>query len=142
MNSLRVEQLQRILPRCPDPAAWAAALNLAMARFDIDSRERQAAFLAQVGHEAAQLTRLTENLNYGAKQLLKVWPGRFPTLDKALQYERNPQKLANYVYGKRLGNGDEDFVTITRRINGGVAGLKERIALWDRARDLLAGLSG
>lgn len=38
--------------------------------------------------------------------MLKVWPKRFPTPEKAAEYERNPEKLANYVYASRLGNGD------------------------------------
>jgi len=38
---------------------------------------------------------------------MQVWPRRFPTLKKARTYERNPEKLANYVYASRLGNGDE-----------------------------------
>jgi putative chitinase len=39
---------------------------------------------------------------------MKVWPKRFPTLEKAQEYARQPEKLANYVYAKRLGNGDVD----------------------------------
>ena len=31
----------------------------------------------------------------------------FPTEAKALQYERKPEKIANLVYGSRMGNGDE-----------------------------------
>ena len=37
---------------------------------------------------------------------MAVWKKRFPTLDKAQPYEHQPEKLANYVYAKRLGNGD------------------------------------
>jgi putative chitinase len=36
---------------------------------------------------------------------MRTWPKRFPTLAIALQYERNPEKLANYVYANRMGNG-------------------------------------
>lgn len=61
-------------------------------------------FLAQVLHESMMLERLEENLNYSAERLMKVWPKRFPTLAKARLYERNPEDLANYVYGGRLGN--------------------------------------
>ena len=35
-----------------------------------------------------------------------TWPKRFPTIEKAVEYERNPEKIANFVYAKRLGNGD------------------------------------
>lgn len=46
-----------------------------------------------------------ENLNYttGAR-IREVWPTRFPTLASAQPYVRNPQALANKVYGGRLGN--------------------------------------
>ena len=61
-------------------------------------------FLAQLGHESRGLTNLEEGLNYSASRLMEVWPSRFPTIEIARQYERNPEKLANFVYGGRLGN--------------------------------------
>jgi len=36
---------------------------------------------------------------------MQVWPSRFPTLESAQPYEHNPEKLADYVYSGRLGNG-------------------------------------
>ena len=83
------------------------ALNTAMARFGIDSPARAAAFLAQVAHESNELRHLVESLNYAAERLVQVWPRRFPTLDFARQYDRQPEKIANYVYANRLGNADE-----------------------------------
>ena len=47
-----------------------------------------------------------ENLNYTAARLMEVWPSRFRTLAIARQYERNPQKLGNFVYANRMGNGN------------------------------------
>jgi putative chitinase len=38
---------------------------------------------------------------------MEVWPKRFPTLGSASAFARNPEKLANKVYGGRLGNGPE-----------------------------------
>jgi putative chitinase len=49
----------------------------------------------------------SENLNYSASGLLKVFPKYFKTLAEAQQYERKPEKIANRVYGNRMGNGDE-----------------------------------
>ncbi|HQR98171.1 MULTISPECIES: glycoside hydrolase family 19 protein [unclassified Polaromonas] len=63
-------------------------------------------FLGQVLHESAGLTRFSENLNYSADRLCKVWPSRFHTLADARPYERNPEALANRVYGGRMGNTD------------------------------------
>lgn len=61
-------------------------------------------FLGQILHESGMLERLTENLNYSATRLMQVWPKRFPTLESAVPYERNPQRLAERVYGGRMGN--------------------------------------
>lgn len=61
-------------------------------------------FLGQILHESAMLTKMVEAMSYSAERLMVVWPGRFPTLELAKPYERNPEKLANYVYGGRLGN--------------------------------------
>jgi putative chitinase len=61
-------------------------------------------FLAQLGHESSGLTSKDENLNYSAAGLMKTWPSRFPTLEFAKKYERDPQKIANFVYGGRMGN--------------------------------------
>lgn len=61
-------------------------------------------FLAQLGHESEGLTHKEENLNYSATGLMKTWPSRFPTLEFAKKYERNPEKIANFVYGGRMGN--------------------------------------
>jgi putative chitinase len=103
---LSAAELARIYPACRKPAQWVGPLETAMARFGIDRPGRIAAFLAQVGHESAECNRVTENLNYSAKGLMETWPGRFPTLAKAQEYARQPEKIANYVYAGRMGNGD------------------------------------
>jgi putative chitinase len=61
-------------------------------------------FLGQILHESGMLTTFTENLNYSAERLCMVWPYRFPTMDDARPYARNPEALANRVYGGRMGN--------------------------------------
>ncbi|NHZ33988.1 glycoside hydrolase family 19 protein [Massilia rubra] len=63
-------------------------------------------FMAQVMHESAALTRTVENLRYSAQRLVKVWPQRFlprGPLDPA-SYAEDEARLANAVYGGRLGN--------------------------------------
>jgi len=72
----------------------------------IDTTARLAAFIAQVGHESGNFARIEENLNYSTEGLLATFKSRF-TPETALQYARNPEKIANYVYGNRLGNGSE-----------------------------------
>jgi putative chitinase len=86
---------------------WVDALNATFERFDISTPLRQAAFIGQAGHECGNFRIMEENLNYRAETLMKVWPRRFPTLEFAKQYERNPRKIANMVYANRMGNRDE-----------------------------------
>ena len=88
-------------------AEWVDALNATFERFDISTPFRQAAFIGQAGHECGNFRIMEENLNYRAETLMKVWPRRFPNLDFAKQYERNPKKIANMVYANRMGNRDE-----------------------------------
>lgn len=75
--------------------------------FDVNTKARQAAFLAQVGHESGGGVRLAENLHYSAQGLLKTWPRRF-TEETAPQYAAHgPEAIANCVYAGRNGNRDE-----------------------------------
>ena len=69
---------------------------------------RVAHFMAQVLHESGGLTIQFENLNYSAERLPKVWPSRFKPNGplNPTDYAHNPQKLANEVYGHRMGNTD------------------------------------
>jgi putative chitinase len=89
-----------------DPV-WADALNETFERFNIATPAQQASFIGQASHESGNFKMLVENLNYRAETLMKVWPKRFPTLDFAKQYERDPKKIANSVYANRMGNRDE-----------------------------------
>lgn len=94
--------------------AWADALAGACARYGIDTPTRVEDFIAQVLHESRLLTALEENLNYTTPtRLVSVWPTRFSSSTKTTKkryagdYVRNPQKLAEFVYGGRMGNGPE-----------------------------------
>ena len=89
------------------PDAVIAQIPSVMSTFKIDTALRLSHFLAQCGHESAGFKAIQENLNYGAKGLLGIFKKYFPTEAKALQYERKPEKIANLVYGSRVGNGDE-----------------------------------
>lgn len=61
-------------------------------------------FLGQILHESHGLSQCCENLNYSPERLCQVWPTRFRTLADARPYARNPEALANKVYGGRMGN--------------------------------------
>lgn len=105
---MNAEQLRRIMPYAgPLIAVYLPHLTAASVEFGINSTKRQAAWIAQLAHESAQLAQVEENLYYSAAALMKTWPKRFPTMDIAAQYARQPQKIANFVYANRMGNGDE-----------------------------------
>jgi len=78
-----------------------------METFQINTPLRMSHFLAQCAHESGNFKTVSENLNYGAKGLLRTFKKYFPTEAKALQYERKPEKIANLVYANRMGNGAE-----------------------------------
>jgi len=87
---------------------WVEPLEEVFHRYEINTPSRQAAFIGQCAHESANFRTLEENLNYSAEALMKTWPSRFPTLEAAQPYHRNPEKIANRVYGGRMGNGTEE----------------------------------
>ena len=96
--------------QCQDmglPQGWDLALNATFDRFGIDTPARQASFIGQCGHECNNFRTLEENLNYKAEALMRLWSKRFPTIEIANQYAKNPQKIANKVYADRMGNRDE-----------------------------------
>jgi putative chitinase len=203
-QGLTVDILVQMMPQLPQDRAalFLPYLVATMQEFDITTPLRAAAFLAQIAHESAQLSHLVENLNYSAGGLLKTFPKRF-TQETANDYARQPERIANRVYGGRGGNGAEasgdgyryrgrgliqltfrdnyrragkalglpiedqpdtvatpevgsrtagfywkdnglntpadagDLETITRRINGGLAGQQERLAYYERAKQAL-----
>jgi len=89
------------------PDAVIAQIPDTAAKFEINTPLRLAHFLAQCGHESGGFRLTKENLNYSAKGLNGTFKKYFPTLDSAVPYERKPDKIANKVYGGRMGNGPE-----------------------------------
>lgn len=75
--------------------------------YEINTPKRIAAFLAQTHHESGGYVWLTENLNYSADGLMRVFPKYFKTMEIAKAYARQPDKIANRTYADRMGNGDE-----------------------------------
>lgn len=179
--ALSIQQLQQILPNAgPKAGVFAPVLNAAMGRFGIVTPGRQAAFIAQIGHESGQLRYVRElgSNAYLAKYdtgKLAARLGNTPAADGDGQKYRGRgliqiTGLDNYLRcGEALGldlvNHPElleqpqhaaasaawywqkeglntladrgAFETITRRINGGLNGLDDRLELWARARKVL-----
>ena len=75
-------------------------------KFNITNNLRLAHFLSQCGHESGGFKAVSENLNYSADGLKKIFGKYFPgNLNES--YARQPEKIASRVYGNRMGNGDE-----------------------------------
>ena len=89
------------------PDSVIAMIPEVASKFEINTPLRLAHFLAQCGHESGGFRLTKENLNYSAKGLNGIFKKYFPTLESALPYERKPEKIANKVYGGRMGNGPE-----------------------------------
>jgi putative chitinase len=88
------------------PDSVIAQIPDTAAKFGITTPLRLAHFLAQVAHESGAFKAVTENLNYSADGLKKIFPKYFPG-NISESYSRNPEKIANKVYSARMGNGDE-----------------------------------
>ncbi len=96
--------IKNICPRCPNPQEVANALDTIPPQYGINTPDIYHEFIARLAVECAQFTDFEENLSYSATRLTQVWSGRFPTIEAAAPYAHNPEKLANKVYGGRLGN--------------------------------------
>ena len=107
MSLITAEQFHKLFPLAQDPQSWADSMNEVFPNYDINTPQRVAAFLAQCGHESGGWTVFEENLNYSAQGLMKVFPKYFPTQDLANAYAKQPEKIANRIYGGRMGNGPE-----------------------------------
>jgi len=86
---------------------WVEWLNYTFRKYEIVTNIRKAHFIGQAAHESNWFKHLEENLNYSANGLMSIWGSRFPDMAIAQQYARNPQKIANKVYGGRFGNTEE-----------------------------------
>lgn len=89
-------------------AKWLEPLEETFSKYEINTPQRQAAFIGQCAHESGNFKTLQENLNYSAEGLMRTWPSRFPTKEIADQYARQPAKIAGKVYNGRLGNTSEE----------------------------------
>ena len=89
------------------PDSVLEELPMIIEKFGCTSPLRLAHFLAQCAHESGGFKTVTENLNYSAEGLKKIFPKYFPgNLNES--YARKPEKIANRVYGGRMGNGPEE----------------------------------
>jgi putative chitinase len=177
------QQLLKIYPNARSQAGvFISVLNSAMARHNINTPRRIAAFLAQVGHESGQLQyvrelggdqylskydtgalaarlgntpepdgdgqkyrgrgliQITGRHNYRQCSLALFGDERLLALPESLEEPQWAAESAAWFWERNGLNelADRDqFNSITRRINGGLNGLEERLQLWARARAVL-----
>ena len=103
--NLTLEHVSAILKGNKEVETWHKAMAKVLPKYKIDTPERIAGFLAQCGHESNNFTLLEENLQYRAETLDKIFPKYFVKAGrKAADYAKQPEKIANIVYGGRMGN--------------------------------------
>lgn len=160
-------------PACANK--WWNPIDHAMRSFQIDTPQRIAAFLAQIGHESGRGTLVREmwgptaaqkryegradlgntepgdGYRYRGRGLIQI-TGRanYRACSQALgiDVEDDPESLerpslaamsAGWFWSAKGCNAladSEDFLALTRRINGGLNGLDDRIALWESAKEV------
>lgn len=89
------------------PDSVLAEIPSVVEKFGINSNLRLAHFLGQCAHESGTFTVVRENLNYSGERLVQIFPKYFPTIESTKGYAKNPERIANKVYGSRMGNGNE-----------------------------------
>jgi len=103
-----IEMLKEMGVAQDDALQYIDDLEVLLPKYGIaDSQVRLAHFFSQILHESGSLRYDTENLNYSAKALRLVFGKYFKTDEDAALYARQPEKIANRVYARRMGNGVE-----------------------------------
>lgn len=87
--------------RCEE---MADLLNELGTKYGVTTKDVFHELLANLLQESGEFNHKRENMSYSAKRMMAVWPSRFKTLASAEPYAHNPVKLANLVYGGRMGN--------------------------------------
>jgi putative chitinase len=88
------------------PDSVLTQISEATTKFGLNTPLKLAHFLAQCSHESGGFKTVSENLNYSADGLMKLFGKHFPG-NLAESYARNPEKIASRIYASRMGNGDE-----------------------------------
>ncbi|OUU50524.1 MAG: hypothetical protein CBC12_05550 [Candidatus Puniceispirillum sp. TMED52] len=97
---LTKEMLGAMIPGNTKVDMWYDAIVEIFPKYDINTPERMAGFIAQCAHESNNFKSLEENLNYSESALIRVFGRYFGKSPKrsAKEYARNPEMIANYVY--------------------------------------------
>ena len=123
---LKEEHIKEIL-HTENSNEWYSAMKEMFSKYEINTPNRVAGFLAQTGHESAMYKTITENLNYSSKALDAIFGKYFKRAGvDAKEYHRQPEKIANRIYANRMDNGDTASGDGWRFRGGGILQLTGR----------------
>jgi putative chitinase len=109
---LSPETLRKVVPGLSVDRATTIAdlINKICPTYGIDSGNILHEFLATCAEESQEFSHKTENLNYSWPQLRKVFGKKYFRTDiEAQRFEHQPEKIANFVYGGRMGNNKPGY---------------------------------
>jgi putative chitinase len=135
---ITLDLLQRLCPKTKRGVLeqFVEPLQQVCEYYDLNTKERVAAFLAQTAHESGGFNFTKENLNYSAKGLMTTFKKYFPSEELAKQYERQGDRIANRVYANRMSNGPEESGDGSRFKGRGLIQLTGRANYTKFAEDL------
>ena len=120
------EMAKELIPR-KEWQEWYDAMCEVLPLWSIDTVDRVAGFIAQCGHESGGFRILSENLNYSATALNKIFPKYFKRRGvDPTPYHRKPEMIANVIYANRMDNGPTSSGDGWRFRGGGILQLTGR----------------
>jgi len=100
-----LREFQDYINLVPDGIAGKKTFQALKQELSLSSDLLLAHFYAVCKHESGNFVGSgRENLNYSAKALKEKFPHYFPSMAMANEYARQPERIANHIYGRRMGN--------------------------------------
>lgn len=125
--NLNKQTLSEILKGNPDIDQWLEAMQEMFPKYEINTLNRVAGFIAQTAHESNNYKVLSENLNYSSQALDSLFSKYFAKAGRnSADYHRQPEKIANVIYANRMDNGDTASGDGWRFRGGGILQLTGR----------------
>ena len=89
--------------------SWYIPLIDNFNEYGVNDKNEIAMFLAQTSYESNNYKILEESFNYKADRLYEVFKKRVGSLEKARELcLKGSEEIANFVYGKRFGNAQNE----------------------------------
>lgn len=102
------EQILKLYPGSTSAKSCIDGIEEALKKLGVYSDLAFVGAVATVRVEVGkQFLPLSENLNYRADMLMRMWSRYFPDIATATAYAFKPEMIANRAYGNRMANGSE-----------------------------------